>query len=61
MQYEHTYRFEMIQYKDIKSGKGKNFDKIYVSYDTIVLLFADPSIVLHQLSDGTWKVHELRR
>jgi len=51
----------MIQYKDIKSGKGKNFDKIYVSYDTIVLLFADPSIVLHQLSDGTWKVHELRR
>jgi hypothetical protein len=51
----------MIQYKDVRTGKGKKFDKIYVSYDTIVLLFADPSIVLHQLDDGTWKVHELRR
>lgn len=58
---EHTYRFEMVQYTGVKTGTGKNFNKVYVSYDAIVLLFADPSIVLHQLDDGTWKVHELRR
>jgi hypothetical protein len=61
VQHEFTYRFEMIEYKDVREGTGKNFDKVYVSYDTIVLLFADPSIVLHELPDGTWKVHELRR
>ena len=61
VQHEYTYRFEMIEYKQVREGTGKNFDRIYVSYDTIVLLFADPSIVLHKLPDNTWKVHELRR
>jgi hypothetical protein len=61
VQYEYVYRFEMIQYKDVRTGKGKKFDKVYVSYDSIVLLFADPSIVLRQMDDGAWRVHELRR
>jgi hypothetical protein len=61
VQFEHTYRFEMIQYKDVRTGTGTKFDKIFVSFDTIVLLFADPSVVLRRLDDGTWKVHELRR
>jgi len=61
VQYEHTYRFEMVRYKEIRPGKGHQFDKVYLLYDTIVLLFADPAIVLHQLEDGTWRVHELRR
>jgi hypothetical protein len=38
----------------------KRFDRVLIPYDSHVLLFADPSIVLQE-ADGTWKVHELRR
>jgi hypothetical protein len=61
VQWEFTYRFEMIKYKDVTEGSGKQFDKVLVRYDEIVLLFADPSIVLHKQPDGSWEVHELRR
>jgi hypothetical protein len=56
-----TYRFEMIEHKNLRAGTGKKFKKVFVSYDIIVLLYADPSVVLHQVAAGTWAVHELRR
>jgi hypothetical protein len=56
-----AYRFEMIEHKDQRAGTGKRFDKVYVSYDRIELLYADPSLVLHRQDNGTWTVHELRR
>ena len=61
VQWEFTYRFKMFEHDHRTIPDAKKFDKVLVPYDTMVLLFADPSIVLQQLSDGTWKVHELRR
>lgn len=56
-----TFRFEMIEHKNLRTGTGKKFKKVLVSYDTIVLLYADPSVVLYQVAPGNWAIHELRR
>jgi hypothetical protein len=60
VQWEFTYRFKMFQHHH-KTVTGNKFNRVLVPYESMVLLFADPSIVLHQLPDGSWKVHELRR
>lgn len=61
VQWEFTYRFKMFQHNHRTVADKKKFDRVLVPYESMVLLFADPSIVLHQLPDGSWKVHELRR
>ncbi|MFG1182931.1 hypothetical protein V5F40_23130 [Xanthobacter sp. DSM 14520] len=58
---EFLYRFELVRHDGRTIADKAKFDKVLVPYRSIVLLFADPSIVLHKLDDGTWKVHELRR
>jgi|JI8StandDraft_1071087.scaffolds.fasta_scaffold00148_6 hypothetical protein len=60
--WQFTYRFEMFRHDGrTLPWDPLKFDKVLVPYDSLVLLFADPSIVLHQLPDGSWDVHELRR
>lgn len=54
------YRFLMCKHDGKTIEDAKRFDRVLVPYESLVLLFADPSIVLEQ-ANGTWKVHELRR
>jgi hypothetical protein len=61
VQWQFTYRFLMFEHDGRTIPDESKFDKVLVPYDSLILMFADPSIVLHQLPDGSWNVHELRR
>ncbi|MER9064799.1 hypothetical protein [Mesorhizobium sp. M0698] len=61
VQWPYLYRFVMFRHDGKTIEDKKKFDKVFVPFDFLVLLFVDPSIVLHQLEDGSWKIHELRR
>lgn len=50
------YRYEMIHHDGLQAGHQDpaKFDRVVVTYSERVLLFADPTIVLRQVSDGSW-------
>ncbi|MER9026508.1 hypothetical protein NKI01_28935 [Mesorhizobium sp. M0815] len=57
----YLYRFVMFRHDGKVISNKVKFNRVLVPFVDPVLLFADPSIVLHQLPDKSWKVHELRR
>jgi hypothetical protein len=63
MQRKFTYRFEVIQHKGHREHDDQTkFDKRLVDFEEIVLIFADPSVVLRRNNaDGSWTTRELRR
>jgi len=59
-----AYRYEMVQHDPgltRPSSDPAKFDKALVDIKKVVLLFADPSIVMKREDDGRWSIHELRR
>lgn len=57
----HSYRYEVFDHADRGTPDPKDFKKVLVNFGAIVLLFADPTLVLMRDNDGTWTASEVRR
>jgi hypothetical protein len=53
----HAYRFVIFRPKGSRVHP-KNFKKVLVRYDEMVLIFADPKRVLRRKADGTWEAQD---
>jgi hypothetical protein len=58
---EHTYRFAIYRVGDKRTGTGPEFNKIFVAFDEMQIIFADPvHAIRFSASDKQWYAQHYR-
>lgn len=56
----HSYRFEIFEAKPAASEKGKPFNKVWIGYDEIKVMYVDGLTALFTDEDGQWQSRRFR-